>query len=234
MKIIDGLSYEQLSASCAHRIETEVIENLEAVVALAWGTSTLRVCAELSQEPRRVSYAKSKIVAIDEYIYRDAKGPRFIGQEFLEQNLYRNIDLPLSNRLGPTSVDRLDATLRSLGGIDLGVYGMGVNGHVAANEPGTPFESLSHAQLLDPSTVEISARKYGLDPEHLHFAHTMGLATLFSAKQVILLISGIQKFEAALDALFGPVTVDCPASLFQHHPDCTVLVDFRLPRPVAV
>lgn len=229
MKIIDGLSYEQLSASCARRIEIEVIENPRAVVALAWGSSTLGVCEELSKGAHRVSYAEATFVAIDEYIYKPPSGARSIGAEFLEKHLYRHIDLPVSHRLGPTTVKDIESTLNSLGGIRLGVYGVGTTGHVAADEPGTPFDSKTHAQLLDPSTVQISATKYGLDPAYLVFAHTMGLSTLFSADQVIVLVSGQAKFNAAVDGLLGPVTEACPLSLFQRHKRATALVDFHLP-----
>lgn len=232
MNIIDGLSYEQLSASCARRIEIEVIQNPRAVVALAWGASTLGVCQQLSKGADGVSYADATFLQVDEYVYKPPSGERSIGAEFLEEHLYRNIDLPKSNRLGPTTVDDIESRLKALGGITFCVLGVGENGHVAGDEPGTPFDSTTHAQLLDPSTVQVSAKKYGLDPQYLSFAHTLGLQTLFSSDEVIVLVSGLRKFNAAMDGFFGPVTESCPLSLFQRHKNATALVDFRLTPPI--
>jgi len=119
---------------------------------------------------------------------------------------------------------RYEELIREAGGIDLAVLGLGGNGHIAFNEPGTPFESTIHVAELSQETREAEAAAWGVDrvPEK---AITMGIRTVMNAREIFLLVSGEEKAEVLSRALTGPITPEVPASVLQLHPRLTVFAD---------
>ena len=111
--------------------------------------------------------------------------------------------------------------IEQLGGIDLAILGIGQNGHIAFNEPVTPFDSVTHLAKLTEST-RISNGGTDKIPK---YGMTMGIKTIMSAKKILLLAKGKNKAEIVKKALQGPITTDCPASILQTHPDCTFFLD---------
>lgn len=109
--------------------------------------------------------------------------------------------------------------------IDLQVLGIGRNGHIGFNEPGTAFDSRTHRVALTPSTITANARFFARPDQVPRYAYTMGIASIMAAKRIILLAFGEEKAAAIRASLKGPVTPDVPASVLQRHPNVTVVLD---------
>ncbi|RLE28331.1 glucosamine-6-phosphate deaminase, partial [Candidatus Acetothermia bacterium] len=120
---------------------------------------------------------------------------------------------------------RYEELIREAGGIDLAVLGLGGNGHIAFNEPGTPFESTIHVAELSQETREAEAAAFGGVDRVPEKAITMGIRTVMNAREIFLLVSGEEKAEVLSRALTGPITPEVPASVLQLHPRLTVLAD---------
>ena len=110
--------------------------------------------------------------------------------------------------------------------VDLQVLGIGSDGHIAFNEPGTPFDSLTHVMELEEQTRRDNARFFDdnidLVPTH---AVTMGLASIMRAKKILLVATGANKADAVYDMIKKSPSTDCPASILQNHDDVTVVLD---------
>lgn len=107
--------------------------------------------------------------------------------------------------------------------LDIQLLGLGLNGHIGFNEPGTSFHSRTRKVALSPTTQARNARQFpGAMPDH---AITMGIADIMAAKNIILVVFGLDKKDVLARALFGPVSEDCPASILQNHPQVTVVAD---------
>ncbi|KYD19558.1 Glucosamine-6-phosphate deaminase [Geobacillus stearothermophilus] len=112
-----------------------------------------------------------------------------------------------------------------MGGIDLQLLGIGRNGHIGFNEPGTPFSSPTHVVELAESTRKANARFFGSLDDVPRRAITMGIATILRSRRLVLLASGREKAEAMARLLEGVVTPDLPASALHLHPDVTIIAD---------
>jgi galactosamine-6-phosphate isomerase len=119
---------------------------------------------------------------------------------------------------------RVEGVIRQRGPIDVAVVGLGLNGHIGLNEPGTSPELHSHVGKLDTITKEIG-QKYFSHPQQLSEGITLGIATLMEAKHLILIVSGHKKAAIVQRAMEGEITENVPASLFRNHPDFTVYLD---------
>ena len=122
-------------------------------------------------------------------------------------------------------MNKYDAEIAKAGGIDLQILGIGSDGHIAFNEPGTPFSSLTHITELAESTIVDNSRLFNDISEVPTKAVTMGLQSIMNAKKIVLIATGKNKAKAIYDLLKGPLTVDVPCSILQKHPDCTIYVD---------
>jgi glucosamine-6-phosphate deaminase len=116
-----------------------------------------------------------------------------------------------------------DAAVAAAGGLDLAIVGLGINGHVGMNEPGTPPDARTRPVELAPTTIE-AARRYGADPPPRRGV-TIGLGSLLAAREIWLLARGARKASILAQALEGPETADCPASLLRAHPRLRVIAD---------
>ncbi len=230
----------------------EVLENAEAVAAAAaalWldrlaARPDLVVAAPAGRTPRptyrrlreeaarrRASFSRIRVFAVDElcapapadgYFWHDVR------EGFLD---WAGVPAGHQHPFDPCAPD-LDAMCRGierriveLGGLDLVLLGLGPNGHLASNEPGSAFDSRTRAVVLRPETVAYILTDERADPRVSHRAVTLGLGTLAEAREVVVLVSGAPKREALRRALTGPVTPDCPASLLQSLPGALVLAD---------
>ena len=108
---------------------------------------------------------------------------------------------------------------------DVQILGIGSNGHIAFNEPGTPFDSETHIVTLKESTRRDNARFFASIDEVPTHAVTMGIKTILNAKKIILVATGTNKADAIYNMINGPISEDCPASALRNHPDVDVIVD---------
>ena len=150
----------------------------------------------------------------------------------MNDNLFNHIDIDKSRTHVLKGVGdyeaymkQYDAEIASFGGIDLQILGIGSDGHIAFNEPGTPFDSLTHIAELTESTIRDNSRLFNDISEVPTKAVTMGLKSIMNARKIVLIATGKNKAKAIHDLLKGPKTIDVPCSILQDHPDCTIYVD---------
>ena len=120
--------------------------------------------------------------------------------------------------------ERYDNLLKSMRQ-DIQLLGLGSNGHIAFNEPNTPFDSTTHVVNLTESTIKDNSRLFESILEVPKQAYTMGLKTIMQAKKILILASGANKAEAVYKTVKSEITEAVPASILQTHPDCTMIVD---------
>ena len=233
MKIIITKDYEELSRRGARFFLDAVKANPYAVLGLATGTTPLGLYAHLiaDHELYGTSYAHVRTVNLDEY-----KGlPKTHEQSyayFMRKNLFDGLDIDPANTNieNGMAVDegaecaRYDALLEQLPR-DLQLLGLGSNGHIAFNEPGTPFGSNTHVVELAESTVKDNARLFDDISEVPRKAFTMGIQQIMQAKKILILASGANKADAVYKMVKGEVTEQVPASVLQLHPDCVLIAD---------
>ena len=233
MKIIITKDYEELSRRGARFFLDAVKANPYAVLGLATGTTPLGLYAHLvaDHELYGTSYAHVRTVNLDEY-----KGlPKTHEQSyayFMRKNLFDGLDIDPANTNieNGMAVDegaecaRYDALLEQLPR-DLQLLGLGSNGHIAFNEPGTPFGSNTHVVELAESTVKDNARLFDDISEVPRKAFTMGIRQIMQAKKILILASGANKADAVYKMVKGEVTEQVPASVLQLHPDCVLIAD---------
>ena len=233
MKIIITKDYEELSRRGARFLLDAVKANPYAVLGLATGTTPLGLYAHLiaDHELYGTSYAHVRTVNLDEY-----KGlPKTHEQSyayFMRKNLFEGlkIDPENTNIENGMAADeekecaRYDALLERLPR-DIQLLGLGSNGHVAFNEPGTPFSSGTHVVTLAESTVKDNARLFSDISEVPRKAFTMGIRQIMQAKKILILASGANKADAVFKMVKGEVTEQVPASVLQLHPDCILIAD---------
>ena len=242
MKIIITKDYEELSAKAAEILLGVVEQNPRAVLGLATGTTPLGLYAKMIADHREngTDYSQIRTVNLDEY-----KGlPKTHGQSyayFMRKNLFDGLGI----KPGQTNIEdgtaeddkaecaRYDALLEALPR-DIQLLGLGSNGHIAFNEPGTPFGSGTHVVALAESTVRDNARLFKDISEVPRKAFTMGIRQIMQAKKVLILASGANKAEAVYKMVRGAVTEQVPASVLQLHPDCTLIADEPAARSITV
>lgn len=205
----------------------------DAVLGLATGSTPLGLYARLAALYRagELSFRRATSFNLDEYVGLPATHSQSY-RYFMEHNLFSHVDLPAERTHVPSGLDVSDAALagydaaiEAAGGIDLQLLGLGGNGHIGFNEPGTPFGLGTHVVELTARTRQDNARFFASLDEVPTHAATMGVKTVMHARAILLLAFGSAKAEAVRAALMGPVTEDVPASVLQLHPDVTVICD---------
>lgn len=233
MKIIVTKDYEELSAKAAKIMLEVVRENPYAVLGLATGTTPLGLYAYMiaDHEQKGTSYAHIRTANLDEYKGLPKTHPQSYAY-FMRKNLFDGLGIHSEN----TNIEngmaadeekecvRYDEVLEQLPR-DIQLLGLGSNGHIAFNEPGTPFGSGTHVVSLAESTVKDNARLFDDISEVPRKAFTMGIRQIMQAKKILILASGANKADAVAKMVKGEVTEAVPASVLQLHPDCTLIVD---------
>ena len=235
MRIYKTKDYEDMSRKAANVISAQVITKPDCVLGLATGSTPIGTYKQLIERYQNgdLDFSEVKSVNLDEY-----KGlPKDHDQSyyyFMYTNLFKDINIDLDNTNIPNGMepdsdkecDRSNKVIESMGGVDLQILGLGHNGHIGFNEPGTSFDTLTHTVVLKEKTRQDNARFFDpLGEEVPTEAITMGIATIMKAKKILLVANGKNKADAVYAMIKGPVTEDCPASVLQNHPDVTVIVD---------
>jgi glucosamine-6-phosphate deaminase len=126
---------------------------------------------------------------------------------------------------GPAECARVEAAIAARGGIDLAILGLGPNGHLGFNEPGTPFDARCGLVPLSPASITSNSAYWGSEAEVPRMGFTLGLGTLCEAEQFVLIVSGAHKAGILAQTLLGDIDVDTPATLARRHPRATVIAD---------
>jgi glucosamine-6-phosphate deaminase len=233
MKVIVVKNYEELSKIASSIIEDEIKAKPNAILGLATGSSPVGTYENLIKACRNkeISFKKIKTYNLDEYCGIDKKHPQSY-YYFMYEKLFNHVDIHEKNvHIPSTEGDDLNRQcaeynkeLNSVT-IDLQVLGIGGNGHIGFNEPGTPFDQETFVVKLTDKTREDNKRLFSSLDEVPTHAMTMGIKNIMKSKKILMLISGKNKVDAAYNLLKGPVTKKFPASILQKHPDTTVIID---------
>lgn len=205
-----------------------------AIIGLATGGTPVGIYEEIVKSHRkgRVSFRDVITFNLDEYVNLREDHPESY-HAYMKHHLFDHIDIQMSNTNIPNGnapdpiaeSARYDQLLEQMGQVDMQILGIGHNGHIGFNEPGTELQCGTHLVELKQETREANARFFdSIDQVPTH-ALTMGVGSILKAKSIMLVVRGADKAEIVERALTGPITTDCPASLLQTHPHLIVLLD---------
>ncbi|WP_341360443.1 glucosamine-6-phosphate deaminase [Georgenia sp. M64] len=219
----------------ADEVQSLLADRPDAVLGLATGSSPLAVYDELVRryEAGALSLARVRAFMLDEYVGLPDDHPERY-RNVIEREFAGRVDLPDGAVQGPdgnaedlpAACTAYEAAIADAGGVDLQLLGIGSDGHIAFNEPGSSLASRTRIKTLTSQTRRDNARFFDGDvdavPRH---CLTQGLATIMSARHLVLVATGAGKAEAVHHLVEGPVSAMWPATIMQHHPRATVLVD---------
>jgi glucosamine-6-phosphate deaminase len=234
MRIVVKNSAEEVDLIAAQEVARQIILKPASVLGLSTGNTTIGVHEAIVRLHREcgISFAKAVTLNVDEYAGVPPDHPASCRVRIFDQLLDR-IDIQRENcHLPDGNADDLereamayDERIAAAGGIDLQILGIGMNGHIGFNEPGTPFETRTHVAAISSRSLTDKGEFYRKTGFHPVRAITLGIRNIMNARAVLLIAKGPAKSEIMRKVLFGPVTPEVPASVLQLHPEMTVLVD---------
>lgn len=203
-----------------------------AVLGLATGSSPLPVYRELIRRHRDegLSFTGCRAFLLDEYVGLTQAHPEsyhaVIRREFTDQIDIDRVDGPDGDSADiPAEAVRYEAAIADAGGVDVQLLGIGTDGHVGFNEPGSSLASRTRVKTLTQQTRDDNARFFDSVDDVPHHVLTQGLGTILDARHLVLIATGSAKAEAVALAAEGPLSASCPASVLQLHPHATLVVD---------
>ena len=233
MKVIIVENYDEMSKKAAELMIELVKNNPHAVLGLATGSSPIGTYQNMAKDHKEngTSYKDVVTVNLDEYVGLTADHNQSYAY-FMYENLFKNIDVPLSSTNLPSGsakdlqaeCDRYNALLENYQQ-DVQVLGLGSNGHIGFNEPGTPFDSVTHLVDLTENTIKDNSRLFDSIDEVPRQALSMGIKNIMNAKSILVVVSGKNKAAAVYGMVKGEITPNLPASVLQLHPFVTVICD---------
>jgi len=204
------------------------------VLGLATGSTPLGLYTLMVKDHKEngTSYKEILTYNLDEYVGLP-KEHRESYYTFMHTNLFNLIDIPEENTHVPNGLgDNLEEQCKAYDAeiekhpVDIQLLGLGSDGHIAFNEPGTPFDSITHVCDLQESTIIDNARFFDNDRSQVPTqACTQGIGTIMRAKNILLIATGADKAKAVREMLEGPIDNNCPASILQKHPNVTIVLD---------
>lgn len=235
MELIIQPDERAIATIVADAVTALLADKPDAVLGLATGSSPLAVYDELVRryEAGQVSFARSRAFMLDEYVGLAAEHPQRY-RNVIEADFTGRVDFPAEAVQGPdglgpdipASCRTYEDAIAAAGGVDLQLLGIGTDGHIAFNEPGSSLASRTRIKTLTRQTRVDNARFFDddLDQVPTHCL-TQGLGTIMAAKHLVLVATGAHKAEAVHHLVEGSVSAMWPATIMQHHPHATVLVD---------
>ena len=234
MRIIRTADYNDMCRKAAHILSSQVILKPDSVLGLATGSTPLGVYKQLAEWHANGDVDFSEVVSInlDEYVGL-APDAQQSYRYYMDNNFFRSINIKPENTHLPNGLAadkaeecaRYDAVIRAYDGIDMQLLGIGHNGHIGFNEPGTAFEKDTHCVSLSESTISANSRFFSNESDVPRFAYTMGIRSIMGARRIMLIASGIGKAQILKDSFTGPVTPQVPASILQMHSDVILVGD---------
>jgi glucosamine-6-phosphate deaminase len=234
MKLIIVANPEAGAVRAAEIVIQQIKAKPASVLGLPTGGTPVGLYAQLAKavKTKQVDLSHVKTFNLDEY-YGLPKEDAQSYYTFMNVNLYTPCGLRSDQTYIPSGtapnaeaeVCAYEAAISKAGGLDLQVLGIGGNGHIGFNEPGTDPKSRTHVVTLTQNTREANARFFTSIGEVPTHAMTMGIQTILDAKAILMLVFGSNKADILFDALKGPVSIENPASFLQNHPDVIVIAD---------
>lgn len=234
MELVIGNEAE-LANLVANEFSKTLQRKPDAVFGLATGSSPLRIYDELALRVKSgaISFSKASAFTLDEYVGLPEGHPESYRQ-VIQRDFLGKVDFQADNvkSLNGTAADLekecldYESAIDASGGVDLQILGIGSNGHIAFNEPGSSFSSSTGIRLLSPQTRQDNSRFFGGDLDAVpKYCMTQGLGTIMKARKIVLVANGLNKAEAISQLVEGPISSFWPATILQHHPDTTVFID---------
>ena len=217
-------SYEHLSELAALHVKRFVTPSFVSTICFPTG-GTPEGMYKVLREDKRLKWKNVHSFNLDEYKLPDSSNPEqypYSYRTYMNDNLFSHIDIRKDKTFFPTD-ENYDSLIDYHSGIDMCILGIGTNGHIAFNEPGSSFDSKTRLVDLDKQTIEDNSRYFDSIDDVPTQAWTMGLNTIMKARQIYLLAQGKKKWEIIQKAFFGEITEEIPASILQNHDNFTVL-----------
>jgi glucosamine-6-phosphate deaminase len=234
MEVVILPGSRQIGSLAADAIEALLRRKPGAVLGLATGSSPLPVYDELARRHERdgLDFSQVRGFTLDEYVGLEPGHPESY-REVIQREFTSRVNILPRNVHGPdgaaedlpAACQAYEEQIKAAGGVDLQLLGIGSDGHIAFNEPGSSLASRTRIKTLIEQTRRDNARFFAGIHEVPHHAVTQGLGTILDARHILLLATGAQKAKAVRDLVEGPVAAICPASVLQFHPHATILVD---------
>lgn len=223
---------EKLAQAAASMIAGLVIEKPDAILGLATGDTPVPTYQEMIRLNREgvVSFEETRTFNLDEYVGIAPDHPQSY-RRFMNEQLFNHIDIDMDNTQVPSGFADADAAadydtqIEAAGGVDLQVLGIGRNGHIGFNEPGSDFSRTTHIVELTENTRDANARFFDSIDEVPTHAVSMGIGTIMHAKKILLIATGANKADAVAEMLNGPITPNMPASVLALHQNVVVVLD---------
>ncbi len=234
MEIIIRDTYEQMSKLAADVIRHQLLKKPSSVLGLATGSTPIGTYKELVRMHKEEGLDFSKVITfnLDEYLGLSPSHDQSY-RYFMDQHLFKHINVDPKNIHVPyghaEDIEEFcqwyEAEIKRAGGIDIQILGIGGDGHIAFNEPGSSLGSRTRLKTLTKQTIDDNARFFSKEEEVPRFAITMGVGTILEAKKILMLANGPKKADIVAEALEGPVTAQVSASVLQMHRDVVVMLD---------
>lgn len=234
MRILCGEDYKAMSRIAAKIIAAQMVQKPNSVLGLATGSTPIGLYAQLVEWYKNgdLDFSEITSVNLDEYKGLAADNDQSY-RYFMNTNLFDHVNIDKAKTFVPDGLEPdsdkacadYNAIIKSTGGVDLQLLGLGHNGHIGFNEPCDEFKKETHCVSLTERTIEANKRFFEKEEDVPRQAYTMGIGTIMSAKKVLVVVSGEDKADIVAQAFAGPVTPMVPASILQMHPDVTIVGD---------
>ena len=234
MRIYKTKNYDEMSRKAANIISAQIILKPESVLGLATGSSPIGTYKQLIEWYNKgdLDFSQIRSINLDEYKGLPADNDQSYAY-FMRHNLFDHVNIKSVNTFIPNGMEadvekecsRYNAIIRSMGGIDLQLLGIGNNGHIGFNEPCDSFPQDVHVVDLTESTIEANKRFFASADDVPKQAYTMGVGTILRAKAILLVVSGKDKAAALNAVVNGPITPQVPGSVLRLHPNVIIVAD---------
>lgn len=234
MIIYKAKNYSDMSRKAANIISAQIILKPDCVLGLATGSSPMGTYRQLIDWYQKddLDFSKVTTINLDEYkglAPNNVQSYRY----FMDTNLFHHINIDIKRTFVPDGLESdsqkacrdYDQIISDCGGIDLQLLGLGHNGHIGFNEPGTAFEKGTHCVDLTETTITANKRFFSSEKEVPRQAYTMGIKSIMQARKILVIVSGEDKAPILKEVLQGPITPSVPASILQLHNDVTIVAD---------
>lgn len=234
MRVYCAKDYNHASRVAANIISAQVIMKPDCVLGLATGSTPIGTYEELIRryEQGDLDFSKVHSINLDEYRGLSPENDQSY-RYFMNTHLFDSINIDKKNTYVPDGLEPdkdkacrdYEEIIKAHGGVDLQILGLGHNGHIGFNEPGSVFEKETHCVTLSDTTREANARFFNSMDEVPTEAYTMGIGSIMQAKKIVVIVTGEGKREIVKKAFQGPITPEVQASVLQLHNDVILVGD---------
>lgn len=234
MRICRATDYNDMSRKAAQIILAQIIMKPNCVLGLATGSSPIGTYEQLIEwyNKDELDFSEVTSINLDEYKGLSPEDPQSY-RHFMNTHLFDHVNIDKNRTFVPDglatdsekSCAEYNANILKQGGIDLQLLGIGRNGHIGFNEPGTVFKKETHCVDLTESTIEANKRFFASEADVPRQAYSLGIKNIMQARKILVVASGEDKADALYNAIHGEITPEVPASILQLHNDVTIVAD---------